>query len=51
VHWVRFAFTPAQIAAFKDPAQRVVLGLSHRNYGHMAVLTAQTREALATDFA
>jgi hypothetical protein len=51
VHWVRFAFTPAQIAAFKDPAQRVVLGLSHKNYGHMAVLTAQTREALATDFA
>jgi len=51
VHWLRFAFTPAQIAAFRDPAQRVVLGLSHKNYGHMAVLAPETREALAKDFA
>ena len=51
VHWLRLAFTPAQITAFRDPAQRVVLGLSHKNYGHMAVLTAETREALAKDFA
>jgi hypothetical protein len=51
VHWLRFAFTPAQIAAFRDPAQRAVLGISHKNYGHMAVLSAETRAALAGDFA
>ena len=51
VHWLRFAFTPEQIAAFRDQSQRVVLGVSHKNYGHMAVLTAETRAALAGDFA
>jgi hypothetical protein len=51
VHWVRFTLTPAQIARFRDPATRTVLGISHKNYGHMAVLTAETRAALAKDFA
>jgi hypothetical protein len=51
VHWLRFSFTPEQIAAFRDPGQRVVLGISHKNYGHMAVLMPQTRAALAGDFA
>ena len=51
VHWLRFSFTPELIAAFKDETQRVVLGLSHKNYGHMAVLSAETRQALAKDFA
>jgi len=49
VHWLRFKLTPDQIARFKN--ERVVLGVSHRNYGHMAVLTAETRAALAKDFA
>lgn len=51
VHWLRFSFTPELIAAFRDESQRVVLGLSHKNYGHMAVLSAETRQALAKDFA
>jgi len=51
VHWLRFSFTPEQIVAFRDQSQRVVLGVSHKNYGHMAVLTAETRAALAGDFA
>jgi hypothetical protein len=51
VHWLRFALTSEQIADFRDPAQRVVLGISHKNYGHMAVLTPETRAALAGDFA
>jgi hypothetical protein len=50
VHWVRFAFTPAQIAAFKNPAEHVMLGLSHDNYGHMAVVGPTTRAELAKDF-
>ncbi len=51
VHWLRFVFTPAQIAAFQTGATPVVLGFAHPNYGHMAVMPAATRAALAGDFA
>ena len=51
VHWLRFMLTPAQIAHFRDGTERAVLGISHKSYGHMAVLTAETRGALARDFA
>jgi hypothetical protein len=50
VHWLRFKFTPAQIAAFKTGSEPVVLGFSHPNYGHMAVMPASVRAALAGDF-
>ena len=49
VHWLRFKLAPEQIARFaKD---RVVLGVAHRNYGHMAVLGDDTKVALLKDFA
>jgi hypothetical protein len=51
VHWLRFKLTPEQVAHFRGATERVVLGVSHRNYGHMAVLGAETRGALARDFA
>lgn len=51
VHWLRFKLTPDQIARFKSGSERVVLGVSHKNYGHMAVLGDETRGALAKDFA
>ena len=51
VHWLRFKLTPDQIVRFKTGSERVVLGVSHKNYGHMAVLGDETRGALATDFA
>ena len=51
VHWLRFKFTPEQTARFRGGSERVVLGLSHPHYGHMAVLTAESRAALAKDFA
>lgn len=51
VHWLRFKLTKDQIARFKAGSERVVLGLSHKNYGHMAVLGDETRNALAKDFA
>src|ERR1700742_813232 len=51
VHWLRFTFTPAQIAAFRSGKERVVIGIGHANYGHMAVMPEVTREALAGDFA
>jgi hypothetical protein len=50
VHWLRFKLTADQIVHFRNASERVVLGISHPNYGHMAVLGAQTRTALAKDF-
>jgi len=49
VHWLRFKLTKDQIARFRH--ERVVIGIGHRNYGHMAVLSDETRAALAKDFA
>ena len=51
VHWLRFVFTPAQIAAFKSSESQAVLGFTHPNYGHMAVIPAVVRVELAKDFA
>jgi hypothetical protein len=51
VHWLRFKFTPEQKRRFTGGSERVVLGISHPHYGHMAVLSAETRAALAKDFA
>jgi hypothetical protein len=50
VQFVHFPFTQAQIAAFREPNTRVILGLSHPNYSHMAVLSEATRASLAGDF-
>ncbi|HEX3399209.1 MAG TPA: DUF3501 family protein [Acetobacteraceae bacterium] len=50
VQFVHFPFTRAQIAAFSAPGAQVVLGLDHRNYGHMAVLPEAVRAELAKDF-
>ena len=51
VQFVHFPFTKVQIAAFREPNTRVILGLSHPNYSHMAVLSEATRASLAEDFA
>jgi hypothetical protein len=51
VHWLRFKLTTEQIAHFRSGTERAVLGVSHKNYGHMAVLGSETRDALARDFA
>jgi len=50
VHWLRFKLTPEQIARFRDGSEKAVLGVAHSNYGHMAVLSAEARAALAKDF-
>lgn len=51
VHFIRFKLTPAQIADFRTPGTRVLLGIDHVNYGHIAVVAEATRNALAADFA
>ena len=50
VHWVRFRFTPAQVQAFSNASEAVILGISHENYGHMAIIPAEKRAELAKDF-
>jgi hypothetical protein len=50
VHWLRFKLSKDQIAHFRNGTERVVLGVAHPHYGHMAVLTAEARAALAKDF-
>jgi hypothetical protein len=51
VQFIRFPFTAQQIAAFRAAAGDVIVGFDHPNYGHMAVMPAAVRQALAQDFA
>jgi hypothetical protein len=50
VQFIRFRFTPQQIAAFKKPGAQTVLGFDHPNYSHMAVMPEPGCTALAEDF-
>lgn len=50
VQFLRFPFSPEQIAAFKQPAARVLVGFDHPNYGHMAAIPEPVRAALSEDF-
>jgi hypothetical protein len=51
VHWVRFVFTPEDIAAFRSGEGRTVLEIDHPHYGHIAVLSPESRAELTRDFA
>ena len=50
VQFVWFPFTAAQIARFRAPDARIVVGCDHPNYAHMAVMPDPVRAALAEDF-
>src|SRR5205823_9222507 len=50
VQFLRFPFTPEQIAAFKALGARVIVGFDHPNYAHMTQLPEPARAALADDF-
>jgi len=50
VHWLRFSFTPEQIVRFKRGNDLAVLGIGHKNYGHMAMMGDVVRAELARDF-
>ena len=50
VQFIHFPFTDAQIVKFKKPDQRVLLGIGHPKYGHIALISEVAREALAKDF-
>jgi hypothetical protein len=50
VHFLRFAFTPAQITAFRDTQGQAMVGCNDPRYAHMAVLGTDVRAELARDF-
>ena len=50
VQFIRFPFTPPQIAAFRKPGARIFVGFDHPNYGHIAAVPDPVRAALAEDF-
>ena len=49
VQFLWFRLSAEEAAAFKTPKARVILGIDHPNYGHMAVVPEDVREALAED--
>ena len=49
IHFLRFPFGRAQVAAFRTPDARVLLGIDHPAYGHLAIMPEETRAALAED--
>jgi len=51
VQFIHFPFTDAQAALFKAPDTRVMLGINHPKYGHLAILSDATRQALGQDLA
>lgn len=51
VQFIHFPFTDAQVAKFKQPGARIMLGFTHPQYSHMAILSEEVRRALMQDFA
>jgi hypothetical protein len=49
VQFVRYRFSPAQVARFRDPAVPAMIGIDHPHYGHLAVIPPAVRAALAED--
>jgi hypothetical protein len=51
VHFLRFAMTDEDAAAFRDSGSAVMIGCDHPNYGHLAVVSEATRAELVKDLA
>jgi hypothetical protein len=50
IQFLHFIFTNEQISKFNDSVVQVTLSITHEKYGHIAIFSAETRAALATDF-
>jgi Protein of unknown function (DUF3501) len=50
VQFIHFPFAAPEIAKFKQPGTRIVMGFDHPAYAHMAVIPEPVRQALASDF-
>ncbi len=51
VHFLHFHFSDAAAEAFKNTQGDVMLSISHQNYPHMTMLSAETKAVLAGDLA
>ena len=49
IHFLRFPFLRAEATALRTPGARVLLGIDHPAYGHLAIMPEETRAALAQD--
>ncbi len=49
IHFLRFPFAQADAEQFRAAGTRVLLGIEHPAYGHLAVMPEKTRAALAED--
>jgi len=49
VHFLRFRLSKPQIERFADPGVNVMLGFTHPNYGHLAIVQPATRAELLKD--
>lgn len=50
IHFLRFPFTDAQVAAFRETDARVLLVIAHPKYDHAAGVPERVRATLAADF-
>ncbi|HEY4163531.1 MAG TPA: DUF3501 family protein [Dongiaceae bacterium] len=50
VQFIHFPFTAKQIALFREADRQVIIGFSHPDYSHMAVMPEIVRAELAKDF-
>lgn len=49
VHFLRFKLNAAQVSKFRDAGVPVMLGFTHTNYGHIAMVQGATRDELVKD--
>ncbi|MBP6011328.1 MAG: DUF3501 family protein [Alphaproteobacteria bacterium] len=49
VHFLRFRLSAGQVAKFRDAAVPVMIGFTHSNYGHIAMVQGATRDELVKD--
>ena len=50
IQFLHFPFSAEQVIEFRDTTNKVVIGINHKKYGHMAIVPLAMREALAADF-
>ena len=49
VHFIHFLMNPTQVKTFKRSDTRIVIGIDHPNYGHLAVLPDYIKRELSDD--
>ncbi|MEE2969968.1 MAG: DUF3501 family protein [Pseudomonadota bacterium] len=50
VQFLHFPFTAGQISKFRTEGGRIIVGIGHENYAHMAVMPETVRAMLGEDF-